>query len=71
MPGDAQILGYLSRSTYLDLNNNKKQESNEPTGAPVLGRMAFGQGEIVFCGDTNMWQTVPQPLVNDTIDWLY
>ena len=68
-PVEANIVGYLSDETYLDLNDNDIQDPLEPTAAPALGEMAWGSGQIVFTGDTNMWQVVPQPLVDNTINW--
>jgi hypothetical protein len=35
----------------------------------VLGVMPLGLGRIVFCGDVNMWEQVPQPLVKNTLQW--
>jgi len=69
-PYYATIIGYLSDNTYLDLNNNKQHDINEPTGSPALGIMEFGQGKIVFVGDGNMWLTVPQPITVNTINYL-
>ena len=69
-PSTANILGYLSSGTYLDLNDNGMQDPGEPTNAPALGVMSSGNERIVFCGDTNMWLWVPQPLVDNTINWL-
>ena len=31
--------------------------------------MPYGHGRIVFCGDSNLWEAVPQPLVKNTISW--
>ncbi len=70
-PESANLLGYVSVGTYLDLNGNGRKDAGEPTGVPVLGETTFGSGKIVFCGDTNMWNAVPQPLVDNTIRWLY
>ena len=68
-PGTAQILGWLSDTSYLDLNDNQVQDSGEPSAPPVLGVMIYGSGRIVFCGDANLWETVPQPLVVNTLRW--
>ena len=68
-PGTAQIIGRLSALSYLDLNNNNVQDTGEPSGPDVLGVMDFGNGRIVFCGDTNMWQSVPQPLTDNVLEW--
>lgn len=69
-PNTANILGYLSANTYVDLNDNNVQDVGEPVGAPVLGEMSFGAGKIIFSGDVNMWELVPQPLVDNSINWL-
>ena len=69
-PASVNVLGYLSTNTYLDLNDNEIQDATEPTAAPVLAAMEFGAGKIVFSGDVNMWESVPQPLVDNTINWL-
>ncbi len=71
LPPGAQILAYMSWGTYLDLNDNDRKEDNEPRGMPALGRMTFGQGEIVFGGDANLWLVLSQPLVDNTIYWLF
>ena len=70
IPRSAELLGFVSENTYLDLNNNGTKDTGEPTGIPVLGMSTLGNGKIVFCGDTNTWLWVPQPLVDNTIDWL-
>lgn len=41
----------------------------EPTGPAVLGVMPYGAGRIVFCGDVNMWEWIPQPLVSNVLEW--
>ena len=74
-PGAAEILGFLSDGTYLDLDDDNTQDVGEPTGAAALGIMAFGAGKIVFAGDTNLWlsfppRPLPQPLIDNTINWL-
>ena len=65
----ADMLGFLSEGTYLDLNDNSVQDEHEPVAPCALGRMSFGQGEIVFSGDVNYWEQVPQPLVDNTVNW--
>jgi hypothetical protein len=69
-PAKAQILGKLSNQSFLDLNGNGVKDPGEPSAPPVLGAMTMGSGRIVFCGDTNLWETVPQPLIKNTIKWL-
>jgi hypothetical protein len=68
-PPGAQIIGRLSDLSFLDLNDNNAQDAGEPSGPDVLGLMDAGNGSIVFCGDTNMWQSVPQPLTDNVLEW--
>jgi hypothetical protein len=68
-PPSATILGYLSESTYIDLNNNMVQDPGEPICAPVMGVMRFGKGQIFFLGDTNTIEPVPQPLVDNLLQF--
>jgi hypothetical protein len=69
-PPSATILGYLSESTFIDLNGNRVQDPGEPSCAPVMGVMRFGKGEIFFMGDTNTMEAVPQPLVDNLLQFV-
>jgi hypothetical protein len=69
-PASATVLGKLSIDSYLDLNDNNKQDAGEPSAPAALGVMPYGQGRIVFCGDLNLWQDGPQPLVKNMLHWL-
>ena len=69
-PRDASILGWLSRLSYLDRNENGRWDRGEPCGPPVLGALTRGFGRVVFCGDANLWLDVPQPLIRNTMAWL-
>ena len=68
-PPAAQIIGRLSDQSFLDLNYNGIRDAGEPAAPDVLGVMNAGSGAILFCGDINMWETVPQPLINNMLDW--
>ena len=68
-PPAASVLGWLSAGTFLDLNDDGVKAPGEPSGPAGLGVMPFGKGKIVFCGDTNLWMQVPQPLVKNTLHW--
>jgi hypothetical protein len=68
-PPNATVLGKLSTGSFLDLNDNQKKNANEPVAPAALGVMPFGEGSIVFCGDANLWEKVPQPLVRNTLRW--
>jgi hypothetical protein len=69
-PPSATILGYLSESTFIDLNENRVQDPGEPSCAPVMGVMPFGKGQIFFMGDTNTIEDVPQPLVDNLLQFV-
>jgi hypothetical protein len=66
---NSQILGWVSNKTFLDLNNNLVKDPGEPTGFPVFGAMVHGKGRIVFCGDANLFERVPQPLIRNLLHW--
>lgn len=68
-PDSAVIVARLSGG-YLDLNNNQAQDSGEPASVALLGRMRYGAGRIVFCGDLNLWEWVPSPLLGNVLGWL-
>jgi hypothetical protein len=68
-PDSAQILGTLSAGSYLDLNNNGSQDTGEPSAPAVLGAMTYGAGRIVFSGDTNFWEWIPEPLLSNILAW--
>ncbi|HUF28592.1 MAG TPA: Ig-like domain-containing protein [Gemmatimonadaceae bacterium] len=69
-PASAQILGWLSEDSYLDLNKNSVFDEGEPTSPPVFGVMPLGAGRIVFFGDVNTFNWVPQPLVDNLLAFL-
>ncbi len=69
-PPGAEIIGRLSLTSYVDYNDNHSKDPGEPSGPPVLGVMSYGKGRIIFCGDTNMWLGVPQPLVDNFLAWV-
>jgi hypothetical protein len=68
-PPAATVLGWLSAATFLDLNDDGVKQPNEPSAPAALGVMPYGSGRIVFCGDANLWLTVPDPLVRNTLHW--
>lgn len=69
VPASAQVLGSLSAGSFLDLNNNGLQDTGEPSAPAVFGVMSYGAGRIVFCGDTNLWELIPQPLLSNVLAW--
>lgn len=64
-------LGWLVNNVYVDLNDNDTRDSDEPTGMPVLGILHHATCRIFFIGEINGLQVVPQPLVENLIDWLF
>lgn len=66
-PPEAKILAYLDESSYLDLNANESKDDGEPVAPPVMGKLTAGAGQIVFTGDTNYIEHVPQPLIDNLI----
>ena len=64
------LLGFLSNRTYLDLDGDKTRSAQEPVGAAVLGVVEFGRGVVVFIGDINTLQFLPQPLTGNIFDFL-
>jgi hypothetical protein len=68
-PPSSTVIGRLSAGTFLDLNDDHIKQPGEPSAPAGLGVMPLGKGRIVFCGDTNLWETVPQPLVKNTLAW--
>ena len=69
-PDSATLVAWLSTDGFLDLDGDFVQDPDEPSGPAVMGLMPFGRGKIVFAGDTNMLEAVPQPLTSDIIRWL-
>lgn len=69
-PASATIVGRLSSDSYLDLDFDGVQGPADIAAPAVLGVMSAGSGRIVFCGDTNLWQNVPRPLLRNVLAWL-
>jgi hypothetical protein len=69
-PKEANIIGWLSNDTFIDLNGNNLPEEGEPFGAAVLGYLDFNDGVILFLGDTNGLEGVSQPFTDNYLSWL-
>lgn len=69
-PPSATVLGWLSLKTFVDLDGDGTKDPEESLKPAGLGVMPFGNGRIVFCGDTNLWETMPNPLLQNTLRWL-
>ena len=63
-------LAFLSPRTYLDLNDDRRQDPKEPVGAAILGVIEYGRGVVVFMADVNTLQAVPQPLSENIYNYL-
>ncbi len=68
-PPSASVLGWLSASTFLDLDNDGVKDPGESSAPAGLGVMPWGRGKVVFSGDANLWEKVPQPLLRNTLRW--
>lgn len=69
-PSEAKILAHLDEESYLDLNDNGAKDIDEPTAPPVMGTLTSGKGLIIFMGDANFIEYVPQPLTDNLIQAL-
>jgi hypothetical protein len=69
-PSDARILGRLSFFSFLDRNENGRRDWGDPCSPRVLGELRRGFGRVLFCGDANLWLSVPEPLVSNALAWL-
>ena len=67
---NVKLLGFLSNRTFLDLDGDKTRSAHEPVGAGVLGVVEHGRGVVVFIGDINTLQFLPQPLTDNIFDFL-
>jgi len=70
LPSSAEIIGWLSDETWLDMNGNGSLDPGEPSGSAALGVMTVGSGRIAFIGDVNGIEVVPQPFTSNLFDWL-
>lgn len=70
IPVEAKVLAYLDEDSWLDLNGDGFRDIGEPVAPPVMGRMTPGDGLIVFMGDANLINAVPQPLTDNILQAL-
>ncbi len=67
-PPEAQILGWLAESAFLDIDGNKLKDSQETWGPPALGVITYGKGTIVFEGQ---FAAAEMPgFIGNIINWL-
>ena len=67
---DIEVLGWLSTDDYVDLDNDKVRDPDEPTGSAVMGILHHPTAKIFFIGDLNCLETVPQPSVANLVGWI-
>jgi hypothetical protein len=67
IPAEAKILAHLDEDSWLDVNGNEIRDSGEPVAPAVMGRMSIGAGLVIFMGDANLIQGVPQPLTDNVL----
>jgi len=67
---DIQILGWLRENDYADLNFNGIKDNDEPSAPPVMGILKYPKSKIFFIGDANGLQVMPQPFIDNLINWM-
>jgi hypothetical protein len=67
---DIEILGRLRENDYADLNFNGVKDANEPSAPPVMGILNYPESHIFFIGDTNGLEIMPQPFIDNLIQWM-
>jgi len=67
---DIQILGWLGKEDYADLNFNGIKDEGEPVAPPVMGILSYPKSRIFFIGDANGLQVMPQPFINNLLNWM-
>jgi hypothetical protein len=66
-PAGAELFARLDAASYADLNDDEAQNANEPSAPMTMGFLKHGSGNVVVVTDTNMLQSVPQPLVDNIV----
>jgi len=62
------VVARLSNEDYIDINNNTVQDDTDVSSPVLIGTMDFGEGKILFSGDVNIWQQIPE-LFENAISW--
>ena len=65
-----KVLGWLREDDYADLNFNGVKDDNELTAPPVMGILNYPKSRIFFIGDMNGLQVMPQPFIDNLIQWM-
>jgi hypothetical protein len=69
-PESAEVVGRLTSDGFADLDFDDALGPGDVPAPAVLGAMKHGRGRVVFSGDTNMWEWVPETLVDNVLEWL-
>ena len=67
---DIQVLGWLGENDYADMNFNGIRDESEPGSPPVMGILNYPKSKIFFIGDANGLQIMPQPFIDNLINWM-
>ena len=67
---DIEVLGWLGEDDYADMNCNGVKDNNEPSAPPVMGILNYPKGHIFFIGDVNGLEFMPQPFIDNLIEWM-
>ncbi|MCX6301434.1 MAG: hypothetical protein NTW82_04560 [Bacteroidia bacterium] len=67
---DIEVLGWLGEEEYGDLNFNGGLDENEPLAPPVMGTLKWEKSKIFFIGDMNGLEIMPQPFIDNLIEWM-
>ncbi len=67
---DIEILGWLGDNEFADLNFNESWDEGEPFGMPVMGILKYPKSKVFFIGDGNGLQFMPQPFIDNLIEWM-
>jgi hypothetical protein len=65
-----EVLGWLGKDDYADLNFNRIKDDNEPSAPPVMGILNYPNSHIFFIGDMNGFEITPSPFINNLIKWM-
>ena len=65
-----QLLGWLDKNDYADLNDNGVKDGNEPLAPPVMGILTYPKSKVFFMGDVNTLEFQPQPFIDNLIKWM-
>ncbi len=67
---DIEVLGWLGENDYADLNMNEIKDEAEPSAPPVMGILNYPKSKVFFIGDANGLQFMPQPFIDNLLQWL-